>query len=255
MNDKLKTKIQEVIGEVYSVTFLDEQGCTSEVRKLNTGKGLYLLKSSFKEKYRPWLESEAQLLEKLNHKGMAVPHYYGFIKEKDSSHLLMSFEKGMTLTAALKAATSLSEKKTLIRSFGEFLHDFHEMNPLDSFEKKDDWLDDQLDKAKNYVENGQADGTIQLLEKLMSHKPLPVKQTMIHGDCTIDNVLVVDGKVKLFIDVAGMTVGDPRYDESLAIRKFLNNPEYINSFYEGYKRYKVTNAEFQYFNEGLYEFF
>nr|WP_207789232.1 phosphotransferase [Neobacillus terrae] len=94
-----------------------------------------------------------------------------------------------------------------------------------------------------------------MLSQLKYEKPLPVQQTMIHGDCTTDNVLVIDGKVQLFIDVSGMTVGDPRYDESLAIRNFVNNPEYIQAFYEGYKRYKVTHEEFQYFEQGLYEFF
>ncbi len=68
------------------------------------------------------------------------------------------------------------------------------------------------------------------------------------------NVLVVDGVVKLFIDVSGMTVGDPRYDVSLAIRKFKDNEEFIKAFYTGYTRYKVTNEEYM-FNEGLYEFF
>jgi aminoglycoside phosphotransferase (APT) family kinase protein len=84
---------------------------------------------------------------------------------------------------------------------------------------------------------------------------LSVQQTIIHGDCTTDNVLVFDGKVELFIDVSGMTVGDPRYDESLAIRRFLNNEEYINAFYQGYQRYRVSKNEFCYFDQGLYEFF
>ena len=78
---------------------------------------------------------------------------------------------------------------------------------------------------------------------------------MIHGDCTTDNVFVMDGEIKLFIDVAGMTIGDPRYDVSLAIRKFVDNPELLNAFYEGYTRYRVSKDEFQYFDEGLYEFF
>ncbi len=64
-----------------------------------------------------------------------------------------------------------------------------------------------------------------------------------------------NGEVCLFIDVAGMTVGDPRYDESLAIRNFVNSEEDKRAFYEGYKRYKLSKEEFKYFNEGLYEFF
>ncbi|CAM3722350.1 phosphotransferase [Mesobacillus thioparans] len=93
------------------------------------------------------------------------------------------------------------------------------------------------------------------MRQLESDQPQKVKQTTIHGDCTTDNELVVDGEVSLFIDVAGMTLGDPRYDESLAIRKFRDMPELLASFYEGYTRYRISDNEFRYFEEGLYEFF
>jgi aminoglycoside 3'-phosphotransferase-2 len=112
-----------------------------------------------------------------------------------------------------------------------------------------------LVKAKGYVDRGETNDSLELLEKIQSNKPIPVQQTMIHGDCTTDNVLVVHGEVRLFIDVSGMTVGDPRYDESLAIRSFISNEEYTKSFYEGYKRYTVSREEFEYYDEGLYEFF
>ncbi|MGM7722900.1 phosphotransferase [Metabacillus sp. Hm71] len=166
----------------------------------------------------------------------------------------MSFEDGITLTSALNLAKSTTEKKSLIRSFGQFLHHLHEKKDLQNFKQENNWLEERLVKAQSYVENGQTDGNLELLNQLNSNKPIPVQQTMIHGDYTTDNVLVVNGKVELFIDVSGMTVGDPRYDESLAIGKFIHNPEYIHAFYEGYKRYKVTKEELRYF-EGLYEFF
>lgn len=105
------------------------------------------------------------------------------------------------------------------------------------------------------MEQGVAEGGMALLESLILRKPAPVPASMIHGDCTTDNVLVTDGEVYLFIDVAGMTVGDPRYDESLATRRFRNDPELLDAFYEGYTRYRVTEEERQYFHEGLYAFF
>jgi aminoglycoside phosphotransferase len=195
-------------------------------------------------------------VKKLNKKKViSVPEYFGFIEEKDSDHLIMSFEAGMSLTAALNKATSSTERKSLIRSFGQFLHQFHEEEPLEVLKGEVDWLEGQLIKAQKYVANGQTGGSLKLLDQLKTNKPTPVKQTMIHGDCTTDNVFVIDGVVKLFIDVGGMTVGDPRYDESLAISKFMNNPEYLTAFYEGYTRYRVTKEEFHYFDEGLYEFF
>jgi aminoglycoside phosphotransferase (APT) family kinase protein len=256
MNHSLQGKIEEVIGSIHKINLLEEQGWTSEVRRIFTGDRSYLLKSSYKEKYRTWLKAEAQVLKMLNKDTViSVPEYYGFIEEKDSDHLIMSFEDGMSLTAALTKATSDTERISLIRSFGQFLHRFHEKEPLEILKVEGDWLEGQLVKAQHHAENGQCDGSLTLLEHLKTHKPAPVTQTMIHGDCTTDNVMVIEGEVQLFIDVAGMTVGDPRYDESLAIRKFMNNTEYLTAFYEGYTRYRVTKEEFHYFDEGLYEFF
>lgn len=256
VNEQLQEKVKEIVGEINEVMVLAEQGCTSEVRQLITDGDSYLLKSSFKKKYRDWLKSEANVLENLNNqKLIQVPTYFGFIENNDSSHLIMSFENGITLTSALKNAETTSEKKMLIKSFGHFLNQLHSTKIIESFNHKNNWLDKQLFKAKSYMDRGETDGSIELFEELQSNKPIPVHQTMIHGDCTTDNVLVVDGEVQLFIDVSGMTVGDPRYDESLAIRSFITNEEYIKAFYEGYKRNTISKGEFEYFDEGLYEFF
>jgi aminoglycoside phosphotransferase (APT) family kinase protein len=256
MNHGLQEKIEKITGSIHNINVLEEQGWTSEVRRVFTKNRSYLLKSSYKEKYRTWLKEEAEILKRLSgNTVIPVPEYYGFIKEKDGDHLIMSFEDGMSLTAALNKAESERERKTLIRSFGRFLHEFHEKEPFAIFKNDGDWLEGQLVKAQYYAEKGECDGSLSLLENLKANRPSPVKQTMIHGDCTTDNVFVMDGEVRLFIDVAGMTVGDPRYDESLAIRKFMNNPGYVTTFYEGYTRNRVTKEEFLYFDEGLYEFF
>lgn len=256
MDIQLRRKIEGIVGEISQVHVLAEQGCTSEVRKITTKDGSYIVKTSVKEKYREWLKAEAQVLKSLNgQNSIQVPTYYGFIEEQGSSHLIMSFEEGITLTAALKEAKDLQEKKSLLRSFGQFLQVLHEMKTIESLNHTHDWLDHQLVRADRYVRSNQTGGTAQLLEELRANKPQPVKQTMIHGDCTPDNVLVVEGEVRLFIDVAGMTVGDSRYDESLAIGRFVDQDELKRAFYEGYTRYKVTKEEYRYFDEGLYEFF
>lgn len=36
MNEQLREKVKGIVGEIYKVTVLDEQGCTSEVRQLIT---------------------------------------------------------------------------------------------------------------------------------------------------------------------------------------------------------------------------
>jgi aminoglycoside phosphotransferase (APT) family kinase protein len=255
MTETFRAKVEATIGSIKTMEVLAEQGWTSEVRRVITEDRTYLLKSAFKPKYRTWLKAEATVLEKqVTEQYVPVPTYYNFIEENDSSHLLMSFEKGMTLTKALREAQSLEEKTTLIQSFGQFLHNFHKMKPLASWQRENDWLEEQFTKAEHYVSTGQTEGSADLLKQLKSTKQSPVQQTMIHGDCTTDNVFVIDGEVKMFIDVAGMTIGDPRYDEALAIGSFDREPAYMQAFYEGYTRYKVSEKEYQYF-EGLYEFF
>ncbi|WP_102262398.1 phosphotransferase family protein [Mesobacillus jeotgali] len=245
---------KDVLGEIKKIEKIPEQGCTSEVSMIVTGDGTYILKSVFKEKYREWLKLEAEVLESLSfQRPIPVPWFYGFTEEEHASHLLMSFEEGITLTAALRNAGTNQEKRRLIRSFGQFIFQLHNQEPV--FKTDSDWLETQLKRARKYAESGQADGSLELLEQLIANKPEHVKQTMIHGDCTTDNVLVIYGEVRMFIDVAGMTRGDPRYDEALAIRKFRHNPELVSAFYEGYTRHRVTDDEFRYFEKGLYEFF
>ncbi|WP_226658881.1 phosphotransferase family protein [Pseudalkalibacillus hwajinpoensis] len=253
VNKEIESKIEKVIGKIERVNLLQDQGCTSEVHEMIAAEGRYVLKSSFEPKYREWLKNEADVLEKLNTNiEIPTPRYYGYVEGGNSSHLIMSYEKGMTLTTALKKAEK-KEQLALIKNFGHFLHRLHETS-VAGFHNHN-WLAEQLEKAEGYVESGDADGDFELLQKLTLHQPSSVHQTMIHGDCTTDNVMVIDGKASMFIDVAGMTLGDPRYDVSLAIRKWVNHKEYIEAFYEGYRRYKVTKEEFAYFNEGLYEFF
>ena len=80
------------------------------------------------------------------------------------------------------------------------------------------WLEEMLLQAEYNLQNEKVDGTKLLLEKIKYNKPNVYKQTLIHGDFTIDNVLVSNGVITGVIDWSGGGYGDPRYDVSLAIR-------------------------------------
>ncbi|MCR2806672.1 phosphotransferase [Paenibacillus soyae] len=247
-------KLEQAAGKVRSIELQAEQGCTSQVRRVSTETGTYILKSATDSRYREWLRVEAERLRRNTGEALLpIPKFAAFHEETDGSHLLMSCEKGTTLTAALKAAPP-EEKKALLRSFGRFLHRFHERPPVESLAHDGDWLEERLAAARLYLERGQSEGDGKLLDELVRNRFAPVRQTMIHGDCTADNVMVHDGEVYLFIDVSGMTIGDPRYDEALAIGRFVDAPELLEPFYEGYVRYRISEAELRY-HEGLYEFF
>ncbi|MDR6554966.1 hypothetical protein [Paenibacillus qinlingensis] len=131
------------------------------------------------------VKNEAQILEKLQDDLLQIPKYYHFFEESDISHLLMLLKAGTTLTTALGKATSL-EKKKLFMSFGRFLNCFYEKSPLKSLEREGNWLESQLEKAKSYVDCGETEGDLELLESLILNRPIPVNQTMIHGDCNTD---------------------------------------------------------------------
>lgn len=249
-------QLENIIGLHPSISPLAEQGSTSTVYQVVTKTGTYILKSAIKEKYREWLQTEASVLKKLiGQEFIPVPYYHGFFKGQSSSHLIMSYEQGITLTAALNHAKTDTVKHALIQSFGEFLHKLHTTKIMEPFHHSNEWLSERLLKAEYYVKKRWTEGSNELLALLKNNKPMPIKQTIIHGDCTTDNVLVVNGTVTKFIDIAGMTVGDPRYDEALAIRGFVHDKKLKEAFYAGYKHYKITMDEFRYFDEGLYEFF
>ncbi|WP_409291377.1 phosphotransferase family protein [Peribacillus sp. SCS-37] len=248
-------RLEEWTRGISDIEVLSNQGWTSAVRKIAGGGEAFLFKSCFEERYRDWLRNEAEVLRSLKDcAAIPVPGYYDFFEEADASHLLMSFEPGITLREALLREQTAKGEYQLIKSFGAFLQKLHEQELPSFFPAGKNWLDEQLQRAAGYLEGGGIDGTAALLEKLEHERPAEVRQTIIHGDCTVDNVLVVNGEVVMFIDTAGMGVGDPRYDEALAVRKFLGNPEKLDAFYDGYTRCRLSDEEFQYF-EGLYDFF
>lgn len=80
----------------------------------------------------------------------------------------------------------------------------------------------------------------------------------IHGDYTIDNVLVSDGIITGIIDWSGGAYGDPRYDVSIAIRpkpNLFQDEIDRQIFFEGYGEKIINYKEYDYFVNGLNEFF
>ncbi|MGG0656646.1 aminoglycoside phosphotransferase family protein [Rummeliibacillus pycnus] len=237
----------------FEITKGSQQGWTSTVFQVRDVEGEYILKVCEEPKYKEWLRKEANILEMAqdSYKNV-VPQFIGFFEDKERAYLLMSKIPGINLTQAIILAENDEEKFQLIESFGTFLCQLHKQ-PIANQKIQKEWLDSQLQQAKIYAENGLCDGSLELLEKLNNNRPKLVKQVRIHGDCTTDNVMVYNDKVIAFIDVAFMTIGDPRYDEALAIRKFTEQEK--EAFYKGYTRNKIQDKEFTYFNNGLYEFF
>lgn len=258
MKTSLLRQLEELTGAVDSIKPLAEQGATSVVQKVTAERGGFIVKSAYQKRYRGWLKEEASVLQRLTGQcDIPVPLFYGFFEDEKESHLLMSYEEGITLTAALQQSANLADKEKLLINFGQLIRKLHATDPAGLFAAPDNWLEDQLEEAKRYLEQGETDGNERLYKRIAANRPAPIRQTIIHGDCTTDNVLVYQGKCRYFIDVGGMTVGDPRYDQALAIRKFIDNEKLTDAFYDGYTTHipRVTQNEYEYFEMGLYEFF
>lgn len=247
---------QERIGTIHSFSYPKRQGATSEVTFIKTSLGEFVCKSANNALYRNWLRKESEVLKKLNEEtDLPIPVFYGFIEEEENSYLLMSRIQGVPLRQALSESTSVEEKSKLAWSFGQLMKHLHQTKPPKSWDLSRNWLDDQLAAATYNLANYEVDGNQQLLDKLKGNKPGPVPQTVIHGDCTVDNVLVCEGVVSSLIDLSGCTYGDPRYDVALGIRAFLSDHVLLDAFYLGYEAKRMSIEEFTYFEEGLYEFF
>lgn len=253
MNVSIKERIEQKAGVIHSIHPVAEQGGTAIVYYVKTLGGTCILKQASLPRYREWLAQEATVMQTFkSQQHITIPTYIDYMEDKQHDYLLMSYIAGETLTTALANASEL-QRLELIRAFGRFLRQLHtsEMTSVMS----SDWLDTRLLQADHYIKQGWTSGSRELLHALSIKQPEPVPATWIHGDCTTDNLLVRDNAIVAFIDVAGMTVGDPRYDEALATRSFRTEIKMLNAFYSGYGFSPISEETFRYFDDGLYEFY
>jgi aminoglycoside phosphotransferase (APT) family kinase protein len=114
-----------------------------------------------------------------------------------------------------------------------------------------------LDIAAYNLAHFHVDGSPELLECLQRDRPADVPATLVHGDFTLDNVLVAGNTISGVIDWSGGDRGDPRYDLALAIRpepEAFGHQADLEAFFEGYGSRPLSDDEYRYFN-GIYEFF
>lgn len=148
----------------------------------------------------------------------------------------------------------------MLQAFGSILATIHR-TPIPTELQIDNklWLDQKLEQAQYNLLHYTTEGNGRLLEELKQNRPLPVPPKLIHGNFTVDNVLLSEGRVTGVIDWAGGGKGDPRYDLALAIRPketgLFQTTEDRRTFFEGYGQVNdLSEFEYHYF-VGLYEFF
>ncbi|MFE8701501.1 phosphotransferase family protein [Cytobacillus sp. FJAT-54145] len=246
---------QERIGKIHHA-WSPKQGWTSNVVVLESNNGRYVIKRANHPRYKHWLKNEAEILQALEETALPTPKFYDSYITENETWVLMSYIEGIPLRQAI-AETEHREK--LIVEFGKIARALHRSPVPKIFDQNVNWLSVQLHKAEvDHLKYGSDDGSPELLETLKNNRPNPVAQTLIHGDFTVDNVLVNGDKIVGIIDWSGGAFGDPRYDLALAIRPkevIFENETDKQIFFKAYGADPITEDEFLYFEEGLYSFF
>ena len=253
--------ISSLFGDIHHIAY-PQQGDTSQVAIVEGTHGQYVVKCSRQLPFTDWLWQEYRVLQALEPSGISIPKTYKFVSRTGSSGpetwLVMAYLPGLSLREVLYTERDGATRHDLLHQFGQVLATIHktpvpsELSPINQ-----PWLATRLALAEQNLRNYDVDGSQELLEHLQRTQPNPTQQTLIHGDFTIDNTLIKDGKVSGVIDWSGGALGDPRSDIALAIRPKPNafqSSADLEAFYRGYGQTRLSNEEYRYF-VNLYEFF
>lgn len=258
--DELPDAFRDVMGAVTGIRF-PRQGDTADLALVDTTRGRFAIKRARGRPFSAWLRREARLLAALTKTPLPTPTLYAAMDEpeREQSWLLMEFLPGDSLRRMLAAEPEEHRRRELIYQYGAVLSQIHACPVPEDLGPGDEgpWLERMLAEARYNLEHFPVDGTQELLVALTAKKPPPITPTLIHGDFTLDNVLVLDGRITGVVDWSGGGIGDPRYDVALAVR--TKHPAFDKArdeevFFQGYGRRMASDRELEYFTD-LYEFF
>ncbi|MEE3892594.1 aminoglycoside phosphotransferase family protein [Priestia megaterium] len=216
--EEIPDSIKKYVKKIEKVTF-PKQGCTSDVGILHTAKGRYVLKRTKGGKYRKWLYKEYYVLK--NIQALAEcrsPIVYKFVQTAEESWLLLEFFEGKTVREYLEKEDNEEKREHIVYEMGRFLARIHDAECPEQLVSKQLWIHRMLQEAEYNLIHYKVDGNQQLLKQLQKQNMICKQEVLIHGDYTIDNVLVHDGRITTVIDWSGGTCGDARYDMALAVR-------------------------------------
>lgn len=256
--NEIPLEIKNYISNIDSTKF-PRQGYTSDVMILEANAQKYALKRTKGELHCSLLKKEVMNLESLfKQTKISIPKVHTFVEGPMESWLLMECFEGETIRSTLLNEKNKSKRYEILFNFGKVLFEIHNTPCPSTLKIKTNWLNDMLRQAEYNFKHQQVDGNKKLLEIIIA-QPLHIeRQTLIHGDFTIDNVLVQEGVISGIIDWGNAAYGDPRLDISLAIRPKPNafqDETDLNIFFEGYGENLIDRHIYDYYVNGLYEFF
>jgi aminoglycoside phosphotransferase (APT) family kinase protein len=234
------------------------QGMTSEVALVG-GESPCVVKRCRNPIYLDWLSREHRALEALADSGLPLPRAIDYARVdtgngRREAWLVMSRLEGRPLWNAMLDADA-ARRAHLLREVGRLLKRVHAAPVPAALRQESSWLDRMLVEAEGNLT--WCDGTPDLLADLRRRRPPPVPEVLIHGDLTLENLLLADDDRMSVIDWSGGDQGDPRCDIALALQ---TEPEFRlgdmerAAFFEGYGVAPLDPASRRWF-EDLYEFF
>ncbi|MCS7061362.1 MAG: aminoglycoside phosphotransferase family protein [Anaerolineae bacterium] len=265
--DDLPVDVRRALGEVRAIRLLP-QGMTSAVALVETDGGPRVLKRARGVLYADWLHNEYRALIALAETDLPIPTPRAFVRVENKivpeSWLAMDYLAGRPLCDALADVASSSQRAALLCAFGETLARIHATPAPASIPRPTpSWIEFMLEEAGENLEHFDVDGTPELLARVRGQfqagQIAPLPPTLIHGDYTLDNVLVEGERVTGVIDWSGCAIGDRRHDVALATRpedgvfEGTQRLTDLEAFFNGYGAEYDLN-ELQFFVD-LYEFF
>ena len=250
------SEISVLLGPISRLDY-PPQGDTSAVAVVSAANGKYVVKCSRGERFGSWIRREYDALKALEQAPFPTPQAHIYVQREWSGEfeawLVMSYLSGDPVLIAVEKATSEAERLRILRAFGCVPSLIHR-SPVPPGLRSDR----NLVSAAYNVARYATEGNLELLAHLKQCQPASVPSTLIHGDFTVDNVLIVNGNVTGVIDWAGGGGGDPRYDLALAIRPkktgLFHAPQDRQAFFEGYGLADLSATEYRFFVD-LYAFF
>jgi aminoglycoside phosphotransferase (APT) family kinase protein len=250
--------LYDSIGHVYTET-LPPQGMTSLVTLLTADKGQFALKQADRAPFVDWLKREATMLQALAHTPLPVPRLIALEDQPASAALLMTALPGEPLSQYLCRGVSKALRLDLLEQFGRTLAAIHHTTPPAALHIAQPWLARILAEARHNLQQGYVEPGAPPIDDFAAAAPPTTPEVLIHGDYTIDNVLVDHNRITGIIDWGRGDIGDRHYDVVLATRPleleavFLEEVDFA-AFYTGYGGKRITESEYRWFYD-LYEYF
>ena len=254
---ELPSALAEHVASRARLTF-PPQGKTSDVAFATHGARTVVVKRCAHPIYLDWLRREHIALRALAGSGLPIPPFIAYAEVETRGQpvgwLLMSRLSGSPLLGALIEA-SPSQRTALFRRLGELVRQLHATRVPPDLVHDGSWVSRQLERARHNLP--WCDGSAAGLAELERSRPHAVRETLIHGDLALDNVLVDERGELGLIDWADGGLGDPRHDLALALQtkpELTLSADALGAFFAGYGAAPLDEATRDWFVR-LYDYF